>query len=379
LHSHQQEDLQKSNFNHYCLSYHLLVIMKTSSVLSFALFGFALGAPVAEPQDIDFDAYDSIPVAPDLTAPIGVITPTVVEYDADVAASSAVAGATDAVNPDLTKRGSCLAQAVGNYPAISPDTDVAFLANPTIASIANSAVAPPGYFLVAGYKNLQASASNPSYLTYISSPLSSYNPAQCATACTAMTGCSSFNIFFERDPSLYADSTNCPDPASLTRIKCSFFGSALTVADATNVGQYTAKFHVVQAGSNAYTTAPQPIDGFTGPVNIGNASIISPTSANTYMGVQTFLMTQPYDPSVCAAACIEKSAYNTRHAAAGVAPRICKFFDAYILYKNGQNGVFTCTYYTEAYGPEYAKNFGQYNSAGDHYTIGHSYTYSLSA
>jgi hypothetical protein len=133
----------------------------------------------------------------------------------------------------------------------------------------------------------------------------------------------------------------------------------------------------VIAGSNAYTLTPQPITNFTGPVSLGNASIIAPTSAGTYMGVQAFLTTQPYDPSVCGLACEEISAYNTRHAATGVAPQLCVFFDAYILYKNGVNGVFTCTYYSESYDPSYATNFGQYDSEGDHYTIAHSYTYTL--
>jgi hypothetical protein len=146
---------------------------------------------------------------------------------------------------------------------------------------------------------------------------------------------------------------------------------------ATNVGQYQPSFQVVIAGSNAYTTTPQPLPGFTGPVFLNDASINSPTSANTYMGVQTFAQTQPYDPSVCAAACLAKSAYNTRHASPGVPPRLCVFFDAYILYKNGANGVFTCTYYIQSYGPIYATNFGQYDSEGDHYTIANSYTYTL--
>lgn len=360
--------------------------MKTFTAVSLALLGFSAASPVAMPQDIDFDSYDSIPVAPDLSAPIGVVAPAAVSYSPSSAASVAVAGATASVdadltkrNADLSKRGSCDAQPAGNYPSVTPDTDDAFLSNPDFASIANSAVAPPGYFLANGYQNLKASASNPSYQTYISSPLTSYNPAQCAAKCNSIVGCVSFNIYFERDPAIYVDSTNCPTASSLTRIKCSFFGAPITTADATNVGQYTGQFHVVIAGSNTYTTAPQPQPGYTGPVSIGNASIISPTSANTYMGVQSFPMTQPFDPSVCAAACTEKSAYNTRHAAAGTAPRICNFFDAYILYKNGQNGVFTCTYYTQAYGASYATNFGQYNSAGDHFTIGHSYTYTLSS
>jgi hypothetical protein len=350
--------------------------MKTSTAFSLALLGFATASPVALPQDIDFDSYDSIPVSPDLSAPIGAVAPAVVSsYAPSVAASAAAAGATAATDADLTKRGSCSAEPAGNGPLVSPDTDAAFLANPAFTTAALSATAPSGYFLAAGFQNLQASASDSSYLTYISSPLTSYDPAQCAAKCTSISGCTSFNIYFERDPSIYVDSANCPTASSVTRIKCAFFGAPITTAAATNVGQYTGQFHVVIAGSNTYTTAPQPQPGYTGPVSVGNASIISPTAANTYMGVQSFPQTQPFDPSVCAAACTAKSAYNTRHAAAGVAPRLCEFFDAYILYKNGVNGVFTCTYYTTPYDPSYATNFGQYNSAGDHFTIGSSYLY----
>jgi hypothetical protein len=169
--------------------------MKTSAAFSLALLGFATASPVALPQDIDFDSYESIPVSPDLSAPVGAIAPAVVSsYNPSVAASAAVAGATAAVDADLTKRGSCLAEPAGNGPSVSPDTDTAFLADPAFSSAALSATAPPGYFLAVGFQNLQASASDPSYLTYISDPLTSYNPAQCASACNAISGCTSFNI-----------------------------------------------------------------------------------------------------------------------------------------------------------------------------------------
>lgn len=188
------------------LHYHSLItffcticIMKASTVLSLALLGFATASPV--PQDIDFDSYEDIPVLPDLAAPIGAPTTTVVvsTYNPTVAASEAVAAATETSDPDLTrrhviKRGSCLAQPAGNGPAVTPDTDSAFLANPAFATAANSAVAPPGYFLAVGYKNLQASASAPSYQTYISSSLTKYDPAVCAAKCNSISGCVSFNI-----------------------------------------------------------------------------------------------------------------------------------------------------------------------------------------
>ncbi|KAH7330379.1 hypothetical protein BKA65DRAFT_404464 [Rhexocercosporidium sp. MPI-PUGE-AT-0058] len=351
--------------------------MKFSTILPVALVSFAMAAPVAEPQDIDFEAYEAIEVVPDVTAPIGVATLPVASYDQEGAIDEAVASAIDPVDPDLTKRGSCLPQPAGNGPVTVPDTDTAFLANPVYSAAALGAPVPSGWFLVDGYKNLHASAAHPSYQTYVSSSLTTYDPAKCATICAAKAGCNSFNIFFERDPTIFTDKVNCPTSASLTRIKCSFFGSVISAADATNDGQFTGQFHVVTAGSNAYTTTPQSVDGFTGPVSLGSATINAPIADHSFMGSQTFPMTQPYDPAVCAAACQEKSAYNRRHESTPGSARICRFFDAYLLYKNGQNPVFTCAYYTKAYGPEFATNVGQYNPAHDHFTNEHSYTYTL--
>jgi hypothetical protein len=84
--------------------------MQLLSVVSVALLGFAAAAPVAEPQDIDFDAYNAIPDAPDVTAPVGVV-PQVVDYSPAGAAASAAAASIS----DLSKRGSCLPEPAGNY------------------------------------------------------------------------------------------------------------------------------------------------------------------------------------------------------------------------------------------------------------------------
>lgn len=128
------------------------------------------------------------------------------------------------------------------------------------------------------------------------------------------------------------------------------------------------------AGSNIYVAiAPSPVSGFNGPFTYGNRTIQAPLG---YMGVQTFSQSQPYDPSVCAAACDQKSAFDVAHGLPSAAnPDICNFFVAYVLYKNGINGVFTCTYYTYAWSPSYATNNGQYDAQGNHYTIGYSNGY----
>jgi hypothetical protein len=94
------------------------------------------------------------------------------------------------------------------------------------------------------------------------------------------------------------------------------------------------------------------------------------------MGVQTFPGTQPFDPSVCAAGCDAKTAYNSRHPASDGTYRKCVFFDAYMMYKDGAGGQFTCTYYTDAWDASWATNGGQ-TRGGSVYAPGSSYTYKV--
>jgi len=162
----------------------------------------------------------------------------------------------------------------------------------------------------------------------------------------------------------------------LTYIKCSIFGGLLTTSAAKNSGQWQSNFHVVIAGSNIYiATAPKVPAGFTGPNFFGNKTINAPTG---YMGVQTFAQSQPYDPSVCAAACLKKSAFDMEQGLPSKSnPDICNFFVAYVLYKNGENGVFTCTYYNSAWSSSYATNDGQWDAQNNHYTVGQANGFSV--
>ncbi len=175
--------------------------MRASIVLSATLMGFAFAAP--KPQTLDdladiLAAYDAIPDSPNVAAPVG-DAPQSIAYDPTAAASSAVADATDLSSPSFSskmkkRQAACSPEPAGNYPTIMPDDPADFLANPNFASIANSAPTPPKFFLVDGFHNLEASASDSSYLTYISSPLSSYDTNACAAKCTSIHGCVSFNI-----------------------------------------------------------------------------------------------------------------------------------------------------------------------------------------
>jgi hypothetical protein len=166
--------------------------MKFPTGITAVLLSFSVAGPLAIAQNLDFDAYDSIPIAPDASAPIG-LTPDPITYDPSAVASVAASAAT---NGALSKRQGpiCTPQEVGNYPTISPDTDVGFVNDPTMALISENATTLPGFFLSEGFQNLQASASDPTYMTYISDVLTSYDPNVCAEACTSMQGCVSFNI-----------------------------------------------------------------------------------------------------------------------------------------------------------------------------------------
>lgn len=60
--------------------------MRTSAAVSFALLGLAVALPA--PQDIDFDAYEAVPVLEDIAAPVGASIVSTVSYNPTSAASA---------------------------------------------------------------------------------------------------------------------------------------------------------------------------------------------------------------------------------------------------------------------------------------------------
>ncbi|KAF7953902.1 uncharacterized protein EAE97_001300 [Botrytis byssoidea] len=346
--------------------------MKSTIALS-TLLAVATATPFLKARTLDISAYKAVPTAPVRGAPAGNTATASITYNPSSAAGAAIAAATSSVaivnrrHKRSSCSGTCAVLAAGNGPSVnSPDTAVAFQADQNFADAALNAVTPPGYALVDGFKNVDAAAQSATYLTYISDSVTSYDSAICANACNNIQGCTSFNIFFERDPTLVPDTEDCPNPPSQTLIKCSLFGGLLDASSATNSGQWQADFQVVIAGSNAYNSvAPPAIPGYGGVQNFGTATVNAPANTTTYMGVGAFPQTQPYDPTVCAAACSSKSNPS------------CAFFVSFILYENGQNGVFTCTYFTVPYGSDRANEIGQYDAQGNHYTIGHSFGFTV--
>jgi len=126
----------------------------------------------------------------------------------------------------------------------SPDTPDAFEKFQYFTASAYSAAIPKGYAL--NFTNLKASTSTSSYMGYTT--LNKYDTAQCANFCNQQTGCVAFNIYFERDPTLDPNAQSCPNPPSLTNIKCVFWGVPISAETAANSGQYRDSFQVVIAG-----------------------------------------------------------------------------------------------------------------------------------
>ena len=125
----------------------------------------------------------------------------------------------------LEKRGvndPCAPQPVGlGYKTLSPDTDQGFESDPYYSYRSKSAVTPYGYKQT--FKNLQGSTAYGTFLQLIT--LTSYDPEQCAHLCDQNSdGCTSFNLYYERDPSVNPAAA-CPNPSSITNVKCTLWKS----------------------------------------------------------------------------------------------------------------------------------------------------------
>ena len=351
-----------------------------STFVAAALAAVAAAKPL--PQELDFDLLETISAIPTATVPVVGISATTVEYNpttasAAVAASVSASGIVTSVaeKRDIERRSACAPQPTGAGPLTTPDTVAAFKANPVYSSAAVQASTPAGY--TNAFTNLNASNNAYGYLGYTTLP--SYDVASCSAKCDAIQGCQSFNIYYERDPSVDPDNTNCPNPSSTVNIKCVFWGGPVSASNAVNYGQWRAQFQVAIAGSNGYVnnsiTTPS---GYNGPTYLGNAAINALSDcngANTYMGYKLF-QNQAFDVSLCAAACSAQTVYNLAHPPTdGSKPMTCQFFNTYILLRNNQNVGQYCSLYNETWPASTATNVGQYRGS-DKYTIAYSYAFS---
>ncbi|RMD43044.1 hypothetical protein DV735_g2090, partial [Chaetothyriales sp. CBS 134920] len=291
-------------------------------------------------------------------------------YD-DVYSSSNTSSTLSKVKQHERRSGiECSALAPGSGPVPHPDTKAAFLADAELSSAAENAPTPDGWANV--FTNLQGATQAPmGYLGYDS--LASYNTEECAANCDAMDGCRAINIYFERDP-VVQPGKDCPDPDSTTVIKCVYWGATISSETATNTEQRHNEFEVAVAGSNGYVRLSiANLPGYTGTF-VSNAAINAPTGCNSYIQYELWNDGRPFDPSRCAAACAAVTQFNADHLCSRAT---CRFFDTYILLKNGVPQGQVCAMYTRSWGSVYANNYGYYSTDGsNHYTIEWSYTFS---
>jgi len=249
-----------------------------------------------------------------------------------------------------------------------------FLAVQQYPNDALNAVTPSGWNLV--YQNQQASSTNVyGYMGY--TVLSSYDVNKCTSKCTAINGCSSVNIYYERDPTVTPTDSN-PNPASKAVIKCVFWGGAVTAASATNNGQYREQFHVVIAGSNGYASNSVATPaGYQPGIALGTSAINSPLDCNGAGNFMTakYFTSGPFDVGRCAAACSAQSTYNRQYPRRDGTFDTCQFFNTYILYNNSVPVGQTCALYNETWPAAFATNNGQYRG-NDKFTINYSWAFS---
>jgi len=356
---------------------------------NFALPVLAAVAAMAAPQIMDLDMVIAAPdptytIASDATAQVVTINTAALIASASKAASSISIAITDVASASgkVKRDASCTALPTGvaKYALTSSrDNAASFRANPTFSSIAVSAPTPKGY--VNTVKNSGGANDGYGFLGF--SNLNDYDTKKCAANCDATTGCQAFNIYFERDPSVDPGTGNdCPNPKSVTHIKCALWGGPLNKDNAVNTGQLRNKFEVAVAGSNAYQNPNLKIpDGFTLTGVPEKAAINAPYDKqgyNTYMGA-TIFTAGAFDAQLCATYCKSQTQYNIDHPAKdGSPPKVCNFFNTYILYLNSASnpqGQY-CSLYTEVWDQSYAMNTGQYRG-NDRYFVAYSYTFAI--
>ena len=353
------------------------------SFLFAASAALTLALPAPAPQGLDLDLISAVPTPENVTIPTDTTSQNIT-YDS----VSAVSEVTDAIlssqpsvdlsdatsnttSSTLRKRSACDAQPSGSGPVPSPDTASAFLSNSAFASAASAAPTPSGYDQT--FSNLYASNNAYGYLGYTT--LSAYDSELCASKCNAIDGCAAFNVYFERDPSV-DPGTGCENPASTTNIKCVFWGGPVTSDNANNAGQWRDQFQVVIAGSNGYVNKTiAPASGYNSPTYFGNVAVDAPVDCNgesTALGSKIFTG-GVFDARLCAAACDAQSATNVR-----VGNATCKFFNTYLLERNGVAVGQYCALYSQTWSSTYATYNGA-QSGSDKYTVAYSYGFSNSA
>lgn len=340
-----------------------------------------LGAVAAAPQLINIDAALDVPTPTILGPELAAATPNAVSYNPIVASASAAAVIqTEGVD----KRDGCAPQPGGNGPVPGDGSVAAYTASTNaLRAKAQAATAPAGY--TESFKDKTGSSQQIGYLTYKNIDSGDYDVKACADFCDSEKYCLGFNIYYERDPSV-DPAAACPNPAPITNVKCSIYGYNVAAKAATNQGQWRGpqdangqSFNVVIVGSNGYSKISKSLPA----IPDFNAGVALPAAINapldgkhdTYAGMKLF-NNNPYDPSLCAAACESQTAYNKKYPAKDGSYKTCNFFTSYVLTQNDVPLGTYCAFYTRSWDPSYATNTGYYYG-DDVYKVVYADSYAL--
>jgi hypothetical protein len=142
------------------------------------------------------------------------------DVTAALSSASVIAAATSSAAVDKRAATTCVPQPAGINYAVQPDTAAGWVADLNLAASASAAnkALPTDY--VSSFVALNASNSADNYMGF--TLMTSYDVTGCATKCNAISGCNSFNIYFERDPSVNPDDSSCSDPPSTVQVKVTF-------------------------------------------------------------------------------------------------------------------------------------------------------------
>jgi hypothetical protein len=154
------------------------------------------------------------------------------------------------------------------------------------------------------FTNLLASSNAYGYLGYTLLP--TYSTEQCAAKCSAIVDCASFNLYYERDPSL-GPGPSCTNPPSTVNIKCPFWGGPISNSNTVvNNGQMRYDFKVAIADSNGYvSTSIQTTPGYSDGIYLGNSAIYATNACNgdSKLLYSKLFSTPAFDTTLCSAAC----------------------------------------------------------------------------
>ncbi|KAF4554686.1 Hypothetical protein D9617_4g004410 [Elsinoe fawcettii] len=183
------------------------------------------------------------------------ITPTAVEQSTTITIAPTPSKATKARRQNVNN--ACAQQPIlytytPSVPAAAA-TDViapigAFLRDTNLTTAASSVATIDGFTTI--FSGLLGVAQKPLYYMFYTD-MSSYNATACGEICKNTDGCRSFNMYFERSPSL-APGSSCPNPTAYTAVRCAYYSTFIKATDVVNSGQWRRDFGVVITGANGY-------------------------------------------------------------------------------------------------------------------------------